>query len=136
MAHPTIRAGEATTAFLVENPPLSEPPRTRAAEPWRAPWRLNLPSPPPAAPPDLTQAAELAGAAQGKTVVVAPMPGTVIRVEVEPGDAVQPRQPLVVLEAMKMEIPVHSPFGGTITIVQVAPGERVTGGAVLVELES
>jgi acetyl-CoA/propionyl-CoA carboxylase, biotin carboxylase, biotin carboxyl carrier protein len=134
VAHPAIRAGEATTAFLVENPPLSEPTRTRAAAPWRAPWRLNLPSPPPAAPPDPTLAAELAGAAQGETAVVAPMPGTVIRVEVEPGHAVRPRQPLVVLEAMKMEIPVHSPFGGTVTAVHVAPGERVAGGAVLVEL--
>ncbi|MEP7225341.1 MAG: acetyl-CoA carboxylase biotin carboxyl carrier protein subunit, partial [Actinomycetota bacterium] len=41
------------------------------------------------------------------------MPGTVIRVEVEPGDEIQAHRPLVVLEAMKMEIPVSSPFGGT-----------------------
>jgi biotin carboxyl carrier protein len=64
------------------------------------------------------------------------MPGTVIRVEVATGDAVQTRQPLVVLEAMKMEIPVHSPFEGTVTAIHVAPGERVAGGARLVELES
>jgi biotin carboxyl carrier protein len=64
------------------------------------------------------------------------MPGTVIGVEVEPGDTVRPRQPLVVLEAMKMEIPVHSPFGGTVTSVHVSAGERVVGGALLVELES
>ena len=66
--------------------------------------------------------------------MVSPMPGTVIRVEVEPGEAVRPRQPLVVLEAMKMEIPVHSPFGGRVKTVHVAAGERVAGGAVLVEL--
>ena len=64
------------------------------------------------------------------------MPGTVIRVEVEPGDEIQARRPLVVLEAMKMEIPVSSPFGGTVTAVHVAAGDRVAGGALLVELES
>ena len=68
--------------------------------------------------------------------VTAPMPGTVIRVEVEPGDAVLGRRPLVVLEAMKMEIPVHSPFDGTVKAVHVAAGDRVAGGALLVELES
>jgi biotin carboxyl carrier protein len=64
------------------------------------------------------------------------MPGTVIRVEVEPGDEVQARRPLVVLEAMKMEIPVHSPFEGRIKAVHVESGDRVAGGALLVELES
>jgi urea carboxylase len=60
----------------------------------------------------------------------------VIRVEVEPGDEVQARRPLVVLEAMKMEIPVHSPFDATVSAVHVSPGDRVAGGAVLVELET
>jgi biotin carboxyl carrier protein len=64
------------------------------------------------------------------------MPGTVIRVEVAAGDEVQARRPLVVLEAMKMEIPVHSPFDGTVTAVHVAAGDTVAGGTVLVELES
>ena len=64
------------------------------------------------------------------------MPGTVIRVEVRPGDSVHARQSLVVLEAMKMEIPVHSPFQGTVRAVHVAPGDRVAGGTPLVELES
>ncbi len=64
------------------------------------------------------------------------MPGTVIRLEVEAGDAVRARQPLVVLEAMKMEIPVHSPFDGTVTAVHVAAGDRIAGGTLLVELES
>jgi biotin carboxyl carrier protein len=64
------------------------------------------------------------------------MPGTVIRVEVQPGDEVQARRPLVVLEAMKMEIPVHSPFDGKVTAVHVASGDRVAGGTLLVELES
>jgi biotin carboxyl carrier protein len=64
------------------------------------------------------------------------MPGTVIRVEVKPGDEIQTREPLVVLEAMKMEIPIHSPFDGKVTAVHVAAGDRVAGGTLLVELES
>jgi acetyl/propionyl-CoA carboxylase alpha subunit len=134
LAHPVVRAGEATTALLVEHPPLSQPPRVRAPAPWRSAWRLNLPMPPPAAPPDVDAAAEQASVAQTGAIVVAPMPGTVIRVEVAPGETVQPRQALVVLEAMKMEIPVHSPYGGTVSIVHVSVGDRVAGGATLVEL--
>ena len=64
------------------------------------------------------------------------MPGTVLSVEVAQGDAVEARRALVVLEAMKMEIPVHSPFAGTVSTVHVAAGDRVAGGAPLVELES
>ena len=64
------------------------------------------------------------------------MPGTVIRVEVKAGDEIRARQPLVVLEAMKMEIPVASPFDGTVTGVHVSAGDRVAGGALLVGLES
>jgi len=135
VAHPVVRAGEATTAFLTDNPPLSTVPLLRAAAPFREPWRLNLPAPPPAPPPDVDAESHRPGAAGGETSVSAPMPGTVIRVEVEAGDRVQARRPLVVLEAMKMEIPVHSPFEGTVKAVHVTAGDRVAGGALLVELE-
>jgi acetyl/propionyl-CoA carboxylase alpha subunit len=136
VAHPVVRAGEATTAFLTEHPPLSAPPLLRPAAAFREAWRLNLPAPPPAPPPDVDVESHRPGAAQGASTVTAPMPGTVIRVEVEPGDTVRARQPLVVLEAMKMEIPVSSPFDGTVTGVHVAAGDRVAGGAVIAELES
>jgi biotin carboxyl carrier protein len=63
------------------------------------------------------------------------MPGTVIAVRVAPGDAVRARDPLVVLEAMKMETPLVSPYDGTVRAVHVAEGDRVAGGALLVELE-
>jgi biotin carboxyl carrier protein len=63
------------------------------------------------------------------------MPGTVIKVHVRPGDAVEARQPLVVLEAMKMETPLVSPYDATVRAVHVAEGERVSRGMVLVELE-
>jgi 3-methylcrotonyl-CoA carboxylase alpha subunit len=136
VSHPVVRAGEATTAFLVEHPPLSSPPLRTASASWRTPWRLNLPAPPPSPPPDVGSAGGHGVPAEGSASVTAPMPGTVIRVEVEPGDEVQARRPLVVLEAMKMEIPVHSPFEGRVKAVHVDAGDRVAGGALLVELES
>jgi acetyl/propionyl-CoA carboxylase alpha subunit len=136
VSHPVVREGNATTAFLVEHPPLSPLPLLRPASPFSTPWRLNLPTPPPAPPPDVDDQAHRATAAHGESTVSAPMPGTVIRVEVAVGDMVSARQPLAVLEAMKMEIPVHSPFDGVVKAVHVAAGDRVAGGALLVELES
>jgi acetyl/propionyl-CoA carboxylase alpha subunit len=137
VSHPVVRAGEATTAFLTEQPPLSALPLRLVNEPWRTPWRLNLPTPAPAPPPDVDVAGQDRGAVAGGTAtVIAPMPGTVLSVDVQAGDEVQARRPLVVLEAMKMEIPVHSPFAGTVSAVHVEAGDRVAGGAPLVELES
>jgi len=136
VSHPVVRAGEATTAFLTEHPPLSAVPVVRAPTAFQAPWRLNLPTPTLAPPPDIDVESHRPGAAHGESMVTAPMPGTVIRVEVAPGDAVRARQPLVVLEAMKMEIPVHSPFDGTVKTVHAAEGDQVAGGSILVELES
>jgi 3-methylcrotonyl-CoA carboxylase alpha subunit len=136
VGHPLVRAGRVTTAFLTENPPLSEPPAAAPAEVWSAPWRLNLPSPPSRPAPDVDSAAGGPGASgHEQSEVVAPMPGTVIRVLVEPGATVAARQPLVVLEAMKMETPLVSPYAATVRAVHVGEGDRVAGGAVLVELD-
>jgi pyruvate carboxylase len=63
------------------------------------------------------------------------MPGTVIKVNVEAGSTVSARDPLVVLEAMKMETPLLAPYDGTVRAVHVAEGDRVAGGTLLVELE-
>jgi acetyl-CoA/propionyl-CoA carboxylase biotin carboxyl carrier protein len=133
--HPVVRVGEATTAFLVEHPPLSAVALRMPRGAWSEPWRLNLPAPAPAPPPDVDAAAHAPTFAHAESAITAPMPGTVVRVEVEVGTRVAARQPLVVLEAMKMEIPVHSPFEGTITAMHVAAGDRVAAGTVLVEME-
>ena len=89
-----------------------------------------------APPPDIEatthSAAHDAGAG---AAITAPMPGTVLRVDVAPGDAVRARQTLLVLEAMKMETPLSSPFDATVSAVHVVAGDRVAGGALLVELE-
>jgi acetyl/propionyl-CoA carboxylase alpha subunit len=134
VAHPVFRAGPVSTAFLVEHPPLSPYPRRSAPPAWRGAWRLNLPDAAPAPPPDVDAAARERTSEHHQSSITAPMPGTVLRVEVSAGDAVRARQPLLVLEAMKMETPVVSPFDATVKAVHVSPGDRVAGGAVLVEL--
>jgi acetyl/propionyl-CoA carboxylase alpha subunit len=67
--------------------------------------------------------------------LVAPMPGAVVRVLVEAGGVVVVGQPLVVLEAMKMEHTVAAPVGGTVSDVRVQAGQQVEAGAVLVVVE-
>lgn len=135
VSHPLVRAGRVTTAFLAEHPPLSEPPAAAPAPVWSGAWRLNLPAPPPAPAPDVDASADEHAAGAEQSAVTAPMPGTVISVLVEPGATVAAREPLVVLEAMKMETPLVSPYAATVRAVHVAAGDRVAGGAVLVELE-
>ena len=57
------------------------------------------------------------------------MPGTVIRVNVQAGATVEAGEPLVVLEAMKMETPLASPYDAVVDAVHVTEGDRVTAGA-------
>ncbi len=132
--HPALRAGETTTAFLDEYPPLSSPPERVADRPWQGTWRLNLPVPEPLPAPDLERE-HASGAACESGAISAPMPGTVISVSVRKGDRVERRQLLVVLEAMKMETPLVSPYDGFVQAVHVDEGDRVAGGQVLIELE-
>src|SRR5262249_33129746 len=114
VAHPLVRVGHATTAFLTEHPPLSEPPPQAPHRPWLGASRLNLPTPSPHAPPDVDAAAHEHCASTVASTVTAPMPGTVIKVLVAEGDSVEAREPLVVLEAMKMETPLVSPYDAVV----------------------
>jgi acetyl/propionyl-CoA carboxylase alpha subunit len=136
VSHPVVRAGDTRTSFLTEHPPLSPAPGRVAATPWRAPFRLNLPSPLLASPPDVDAlGTDHRGSGGEQSVVKAPMPGTVIRLLVSEGDSVRARQPLVVLEAMKMETPLTSPYDAVVRAVHVEEGASVAAGAPLVELE-
>jgi acetyl/propionyl-CoA carboxylase alpha subunit len=76
------------------------------------------------------------GSALAAGSLVAPMPGTVLRVQVAEGQQVAAGEPLVVLEAMKMEHAVRAPADGTVTAVGVAQGQQVDAGALLVVVEA
>jgi acetyl/propionyl-CoA carboxylase alpha subunit len=134
VAHPAFRAGDTTTDFLTRFPPLTPAPVRAVPEPWRRPFRLNLPSP-VAEPPPLDEPDHAHAAGEANDEVTAPMPGTVIRVLVSEGQEVEARDTLVVVEAMKMEMPLPAPRAGTVRAIHVTEGETVGRGEVLVELE-
>jgi pyruvate carboxylase subunit B len=70
----------------------------------------------------------------GPAVVRAPMPGLVVRVEVEPGDLVEVGGGLVVVEAMKMENSLTAPVGGRVGAIHVVEGQAVEKDEVLMEM--
>lgn len=72
--------------------------------------------------------------ASGDGRVKAPIPGLITRVFVEPGATVHVGQPLLVLEAMKMENEVRAPRAGTVQQMNVQPGQSVALNEVLVEI--
>jgi 3-methylcrotonyl-CoA carboxylase alpha subunit len=74
------------------------------------------------------------GGRAGHASLAAPMPGTLIKVLVEEGQEVAAHQPLLVLEAMKMEHVVAAPYDGVVRRLLYAPGALVAKGAMLVEL--
>jgi biotin carboxyl carrier protein len=77
---------------------------------------------------------QTAGAA-GPKPVRAPMPGLIVRVEVELGDAVRAGQPVIAMEAMKMENELKAESAGVVARVLVAAGQAVQKGDVLMEFE-
>jgi biotin carboxyl carrier protein len=68
------------------------------------------------------------------TDVRADIAANVWQVHAEPGHLVTIGQELLILESMKMEIPVEAPVDGVVTAVNVAPGDAVTRGQVLIEI--
>ena len=95
-----------------------------AAAPAAAPVAAAAPAAAPAAP-------AVTGAGDA---VTAPMPGNILKVNVNVGDAVKEGQVLVVLEAMKMENEIMAPKDATVTQVVVSKGSTVDTGAPLVVL--
>jgi pyruvate carboxylase subunit B len=76
-----------------------------------------------------------AGEETAEKSVTAPMPGLVVRVEVEPGERVAAGQGVVIVEAMKMENELKAPADGVVASVAVQAGQTVEKGAVLLTLE-
>ena len=93
----------------------------RAAAPKAAPKAAPAPAAAPAAP----------AAAAGSVEVTASVPGKVFKIEAKTGATVKAGDPIVILEAMKMEIPVVAPEDGTVASINVAVGDAVESGDVL-----
>ncbi|MEE1496352.1 MAG: acetyl-CoA carboxylase biotin carboxyl carrier protein subunit [Clostridium sp.] len=91
----------------------------RAAAPAPAPAPAAAPAPAPAA---------------GGTTVEAPMPGKVLSVKAAVGQAVKFGEPLVIMEAMKMETEIVAPADGTVSQILVSTGDAVDTGAAMVIL--
>ena len=111
--------GAGTAAPAVQSAPV----HTAAPAPHPAPQPAAAPA--PAAP---------AAGAQGSVKVTAPMPGTVLRMNVKVGDTVEPNGLVCILEAMKMENEIFSEHGGKVVSVNAPAGTAVQSGDVIVTL--
>ena len=89
---------------------------------------------PVAAPKAATPAAAPKSAGAGAVKINAPMPGKIVAVKANPGDAVKKGQVILVLEAMKMENDVVAPQDGTVASIDTAVGNAVEAGETLATL--
>ena len=99
----------------------------KAAAPKAAPAAAPKAAPAPAAP-------KAAAGAAGSIKVEAGAAGKIFKIEAKVGQAVKKGDAVVILEAMKMEIPVVAPEDGTVASIDVAVGDPVEAGAVLATL--
>jgi len=83
----------------------------------------------------MRQRAGMSSGQEAAKVVLAPMPGLVLEAKVAPGDAVKKGDPLMVIEAMKMENVIKSPADAVVAKVAVEAGASVDKGGTLVEFE-
>lgn len=98
-----------------------------------APVAAKAPAAPKAAPKAPAAAPKASGAA-GSIKVEAGAAGKIFKVEASVGQAVKKGDAVIILEAMKMEIPVVAPEDGTVASIDVAVGDTVEAGAVLATL--
>jgi biotin carboxyl carrier protein len=96
-----------------------------------APVAAKAPAAPKAAPKAAPAAAPKASGGAGSIKIEAGAAGKVFKLEKKVGDAVKRGDAVVIIEAMKMEIPVVAPQDGTVASIDVAVGDAVEAGAVL-----
>ncbi len=100
-----------------------------------APVAAKAPAAPKAAPKAApAPAPKAAGGAAGSIRVEAGAAGKVFKIESKVGQAVKAGDPVVIIEAMKMEIPVVAPQDGTVASIDVAVGDPIEAGALLATL--
>jgi biotin carboxyl carrier protein len=83
----------------------------------------------------LNRARRLPTLPEGELAITAPIPGLIVRILVKEGDAIEEGQPVVLLEAMKMENELRAVRGGVVKTVLAAAGQRVEQNAPLIVLE-
>ena len=114
---------------IVNGAPVAAPvvsaPAAPAAVPAAAPAPQEAPAP---------KAAPAASGSEGSVKIEAPMPGTVLKVNVKVGDKVSAGDAVVILEAMKMENEIAAPSDGVVASVNVSQGASVDTGALLITL--
>ena len=115
-----VEEGASSVAAPVAPAAAPAPAAPRAAAPAPAPAAAPAPAPAPAAPK-----------AAGIVKIEAGAAGKIFKLEASVGQAVKAGDPVVILEAMKMEIPVVAPQDGTVASIDVAVGDSVEAGAVL-----
>ncbi|MDE5588489.1 MAG: acetyl-CoA carboxylase biotin carboxyl carrier protein subunit [Acetatifactor sp.] len=96
-----------------------------------APVAAKAPAAPKAAPKAAPAAAPKAAGGAGSVKIEAGAAGKVFKLEKKVGDAVKAGDAVVIIEAMKMEIPVVAPQDGTVASIDVAVGDAIEAGAVL-----
>jgi acetyl/propionyl-CoA carboxylase alpha subunit/acetyl-CoA carboxylase carboxyltransferase component len=135
LAHPAVRAGDARTTLLAENPELTEPAGAAAAtgalalfEQQAAALSGGRAAPAPVAQPATTSLS----VPDGEEGVECPMPGAVIEISVEPGATVAAGDVLMVVSAMKMETAVTAPCAGVVGAIEPREvGASVAAGQIV-----
>lgn len=117
--------GTAYEVFVEEGDAAGAAPQAAAAP---------ISAPAPAAAPAAPAAAPAPAGAQGATKVVAPMPGTILKMNVKVGDKIEPNGLVCILEAMKMENEIFSEKGGVVASINAPAGASVQSGDVIITL--
>lgn len=115
--------------YLVEMEEIGGAPAPQSAPAPSAAVAVAEPEPKPAPAPE-----PVPSNADTKGAMTSPMPGTILRVLVSPGEAVKVNQPLVILEAMKMENEVVAEKDGQVAAIHVAVGQTVNAGDALITI--
>jgi 3-methylcrotonyl-CoA carboxylase alpha subunit len=85
-------------------------------------------------PPRVEQTTRASGSEKTQKTLIAPMAGTLVKIQVQEGDSVEAHQVLMILSAMKMEHAITAPYAGTVQHIRYREGAVVPGGAVLIDM--
>ena len=143
LEHPAVRGGQVHTQFVEEH--LDEllagvqisivsPVKHSRSDPWQSleGWRVGAGTYRPQSATGPRRAARTRSAHPGS--LMAPMPATVVRIQTSVGKQVARGDTVLILEAMKMELPVRAPADGTVTAVNCAEGDLVQPEVPLIEI--